>query len=159
MASLANDPDDTVRRAALTILASYGTKERVPLLIKGLNDPDAATRAAIAKGLGRLKDPRAIEPLVNLLAAGQSDQFHYRPARDSAASEALVVFGASAEPAVLAMLKEKNIETRYQACNVLKQIGTKKSLGPLKDLTLNPSKELSEAAAEACRSIQARDGQ
>jgi HEAT repeat protein len=69
----------------------------------------------------------------------------------------LVQIGTAAEPAVLALLKEKNIETRCQACNILKQIGTKKSLGPLKDLTLNPSKELSEAAAEACRSIQARE--
>ena len=58
---------------------------------------------------------------------------------------------------MLALLKEKNLETRIQACNILKQIGTKKSLGPLKDTTLNPSKEVSEAAAEACRSIQARE--
>jgi len=157
MASLANDPDDTVRHAALTVLANHGTKENVPLLIKALNAPDAGMRATIAKGLGRLKDPRAIEPLVNLLATGQSDQPHYRPARESAAAEALVRIGGTAEPAVLALLKEKNVETRCQACNILKQIGTKKSLGPLKDLTLNPSKELSEAAAEACRSIQARE--
>jgi hypothetical protein len=58
---------------------------------------------------------------------------------------------------VLALLKEENIETRCQACAIRKQIGTKKNLGPLKNLTLNPSKELSEAAAEACRSIQARE--
>ena len=57
---------------------------------------------------------------------------------------------------MLGLLKEKNLETRVQACNILKQIGTKKSLSPLKDLTVNPSKELSEAAAEACRSIQSR---
>ena len=158
MASLASDPDETVRHAALTVLASHGTKEHAPLLIKALNDPDAGMRVTIAKGLGRLKDPRAIEPLANLLASGQSDQPYYRPTHESAAAEALVRTGAAAESAVLALLKEKNIETRCQACNILKQIGTKKSLGPLKDLTLNPSKELSEAAAEACRSIQAREG-
>lgn len=157
MASLAGDTDDTVRRAALTVLANHGTKEQLPLLIKGLNEPDASTRATVAKGLGRLKDPRAIEPLANLLATGQSDPNYYRPARDNAASEALIRIGGAAEPAVLALLKEKNLETRIQACNILKQIGTKKSLGPLKDTTLNPSKEVSEAAAEACRSIQARE--
>lgn len=157
LASLTSDPDDAIRRAALTVLANHGTKQDVPLLIKALNDPDAGVRATIAKGLGRLKDPRAIEPLVNLLATGQSDQPYYRPAGESAAAEALLRLGGSAEPAVLALLKEKNVETRIQACNILKQIGTKKSLGTLKDQTLNPSKELSEAAAEACRSIQARD--
>ena len=157
MASLANDRDDSVRHAALTVLANHGVKEHVPLLIKALNDPDAGMRATIAKGLGRIKDPRASEPLASLLAAGQSDQPYYRPSRESAAAEALVHIGEPAEPAVLALLKEKNIETRCQACNILKQIGTKKSLGPLKDLTLYPSKELSEAAAEACRSIQGRE--
>lgn len=157
MVALANDPDDTMRRAALTMLANHGGKDQVPLLLKGLNDSDAGTRTAIAKGLGRLKDPRAVEPLVNLLATGQGDQSFYRSNRESAAAEALVRIGPVAEPAVQALLKEKNLDTRMQACNVLKQIGTKKSLGPLKDLTLNPSKELSEAAAEACRSIQSRE--
>lgn len=157
MASLANDPDDTVRRAALTILANHGAKDHVPMLIKGLNDSDTGVRTAIVKGLGRIKDPRAIEPLVNLLATGQSDPFYSRPARESPAADALVRIGSAAEPAVLGLLKEKNVETRIQACTVLKQIGTRKSLGPLKDLTVNPSKELSEAAAEACRSIQSRE--
>jgi hypothetical protein len=57
---------------------------------------------------------------------------------------------------VLALLKEKNIETRCQACAALKRIGTRKSLTPLKELTTYPSKNLSEAAADACRSVQAR---
>jgi hypothetical protein len=157
IASLASDPDDSVRRAALTMLANHGTRDHVPLLIKAINDPDASLRTTVVKGLGRLKDPHAIEPLVNLLATGQSDQNYYRPPRDNATSEALAHMGTAAEPAVLALLKEKNIDTRIQACNILKQIGTKKSLGPLKDQTLNPSKELGEAAAEACRSIQARE--
>ena len=157
MVSLVNDSDDTVRLAAVTVLANHGTKEHVPLLIKALKDPDAGVRASAARGLGRIKDPRAIEPLATLLAAGQGDQPYYRPNRESAAAEALVQIGPAAEPAVLALLKEKNIETRCQACNLLKQIGTRKSLGPLKDLTVNPSKELSEAAAEACRSIQSRE--
>jgi hypothetical protein len=157
MAALANDPDDTVRRAALAVLANHGTQEHVPLLIKALNDPDPTARAVAAKGLGRLKDPRAIKGLVDLLATGQTDQPQYRPPRETAAFEALARIGATAEPAVLALLKERNIDTRCQVCNLLKRIGTRKSLGPLKDLTLNSSKELSEAAAEACRSIQTRE--
>jgi hypothetical protein len=152
----ANDPDETVRRAALTVLANYGGKEEVPLLIRNVNDSDAGVRTAIVKGLGRIKDPRAIEPLVSFLATGQGDQPYFRSGRENAAVEALVRIGPAAEPAVLALLKEKNVDTRMQACNILKQIGSKKSLGPLKDLTSNPSKELSEAAAEACRTIQAR---
>jgi hypothetical protein len=157
MAKLATDPDDTVRRAALTIVANYGTKANVPLLLKALNEPDGATRMTIAKALGRLKDPRAAEPLAELLASGHTDQSFYRP-RENQITEALARLGPSAETAVLSVLGQKSVETRLQACVVLKQIGTKKSLQALKDLTLYPNKELSEAAAEACRSIQARDG-
>ncbi len=158
MAALANDPDDSIRRVALSVLANHGAREQVPLLIKGLKEADAGTRTTVAKGLGRLKDPRAVEPLVNLVATGQGDQSYYQPLRENAAAEALVRIGSAAEPAVLTLLKEKNIETRRQACAILKQIGTKKSLQPLKDLTVGPSKELSEAAAEAYRAIEAREG-
>ena len=157
MTSLANDPDDSMRRAALTVLANVGSNEQVPLLIKALNDSDSSVRTAAAKGLGRIKDPRAIEPLVNFVASGQGDQPYFRPSRDSAAAEALARFGPAAEPAVLSLLKDKNIGTRIEACNILKQIGTKRSLGPLKDQALSPSKELSEAAAAACRAIEFRD--
>ena len=157
MVSLLNSGNDTLRHAGLMVLASHGTKEHVPLLIKALSDSDASLRGALVKGLGRLQDPRAIEPLVLVLAAGQSDQPFYGRNRESAAGEALIRIGPPAEPAVLDLLKEKNIETRIQACSILKQIGTKKSLGPLKELTVGPSKELGDAAAEACRSIQSRN--
>ncbi len=157
MAKLVSDRDDTVRHAALTILATQGTKEDVPLLLKALKEPNEPDlRLTVAKGLGRLRDPRAAEPLADLLATGQADPFGPRGMRENQVTEALVQLGPSAEPAVLALLKEKNVETRCQACAALKRIGTKKSLAPLKELTTYPSKDLSEAAAEACRSIQAR---
>jgi hypothetical protein len=158
MVLLANDPDDTVRHTALTILANHGTTDHVPLLIKALHNPDSRIRTTAIRGLARLKDPRAAEPLADLLASGQGDQQYFR-SRASEAADALVKIGPASEAAALAILKEKNIETRAQACVVLKQIGTKKSLGILKDLTLSPHKELSEAAAEACRSIQGREDQ
>jgi hypothetical protein len=156
MAMLANDPDDTVRHAALTILANYGTPEHVPLLIRGLHDSAPGISTTIVRGLVRLKDPRAAAPLADFLASGQSDQQYYQSPRANDVAEALIKIGLASEAPVLAILKEKNIETRVQACMVLKQIGTKKSLGTLKDLTLYPNKELSEAATEACRSIQER---
>jgi len=71
-------------------------------------------------------------------------------------AEALIKLGPASEGPVLALLKEKNIETRVQACLVLNRIGTKRSLGPLKELALYPNKALSGAAAEACQSIQER---
>jgi hypothetical protein len=154
---LCTDRDDTVRRAGQTLVANYGTREQVPLLLRALKETtDSSTRNTVAKGLGRLGDPRAAEPLVEMIAAGPTDQSSYFN-RESAAAEALIKIGPPAESAVLPLLKEKNANTRIIACNVLKQIGSKKSLSALKELTGNQVKEVSEAAAEAARSIQGRE--
>ena len=156
-AKLSTDRDDTVRQAGQTLLANHGTREHVPLLVRALKEAsDSSVRMTIAKGLGRLEDPRAAEPLAELVASGQSDRssfFH----GDTAVSEALIKIGPPAEPAVVALLKEKHTETRIVACHILKQIGSRKSLPALKELTGNPVKELSEAAAEAARAIQGRE--
>ena len=154
---LSGDRDDTVRHAGQTLLANYGTREQVPLLLRALKESnDSSMRMTLAKGLGRLEDPRAAEPLAELIATGQSDQTTYFR-HDTPVAEALIKIGPPAEGVVLALLKEKHTDTRIIACNVLKQIGTKKSLSALKELTGNPVKELSEAAAEAARSIQGRE--
>jgi hypothetical protein len=64
----------------------------------------------LAKGLGRLEDPRAAEPLAELIAAGQSDpSSSFR--RDMPVAEELIKTGPPAESAVLALLKEKHTDT------------------------------------------------
>jgi HEAT repeat protein len=156
MTKLADDPDETVRHAALTILANYGTSEQVPVLIKGLHDSSPGISTTIVHGLARLRDPRAAAPLADFLASAQNDQQYYQTPRPNDVAEALIKLGPASEGPVLALLKEKNIETRVQACLVLNRIGTKRSLGPLKELALYPNKALSGAAAEACQSIQER---
>jgi hypothetical protein len=57
----------------------------------------------------------------------------------------------------LELLKEKFIGTRLSACLVLKAVGTKKSVPALQKIVSTAPKELSEAAAEALRAIQARE--
>ncbi|MCU0784754.1 MAG: HEAT repeat domain-containing protein [Verrucomicrobia bacterium] len=157
MAGLAGDRDDTVRSAALTLLANHGAHDHVPLLVKALGTTDSGLRSTIIRGLGRLKDKRSAEALAELVATGPGEQLQYNSSRNTEAADALARIGPVAEPAVLALLKEKSNQTRWQACGILKQIGTKKSLPGLKELTLVPSKELGETAADACRAIQARE--
>ena len=158
LAKLENDGSEAVRQAVFTVLAGFGTTDHVPLLLKGLRNPDdAGIRLACAKGLGRLKDPRAVEPLADLLAAGQTDQFSSRMSRPNPVMDALIHIGPEAETAVASLLQQKNVETLTQACLILKSVGTRKSLPALKELTGYPNKELSEAAADAVRSIQSRE--
>ncbi len=160
MARLAQDPDEAVREGAVSILAVHGGREQVPLLIKALKMPGSANlRNTVAQALGRLKDPKAAEALTELLAEGSPEQLSFSGGRENAVSQALVSLGQPAEPAVVEVLKQQNLATRVLACNILKQIGTKKSLRPLKDLTGHPVKEVSEAAAEAARWIKSRGGE
>ena len=90
----------------------------------------------------------AAEPLAALIASGSSDAYQ--------AVEALSKIGSDAEDAVLPLLQEKHNETKRQACKVLKDIGTKKSLEPLRELMLSTDRSLSDSAGEAVRAIMAR---
>jgi hypothetical protein len=148
MTGLLTDSEMSVKMAAAKIIADYGTTEQVPALLKLLRSGDTSLRWSAIRGLGRLKDKRAAEPLAALLASGSSDGYQ--------AVEALTKIGPDAEDAVLPLLKEKHVETRRQACSVLKQIGTQKSVEPLRELMLDPDQMLSTTAAEAVREILAR---
>jgi HEAT repeat protein len=148
MTGLLPDTDMSVRMAAAKVIADYGTAEQVPALLKLLRSSDTSARWAAIRGLGRLRDKRAAEPLAALLASGGSDGYQ--------AVEALTKIGPDAEDAIIPLLKEKHIDTRRQACTVLKQIGTQKSMEPLRALLLDPDPMVNSAAAEAIREISTR---
>ena len=147
MTNLVSDPDQAVRAAASKIIADHGTTEQVPLLLKLLKDNESYNNQAIIAGLGRLKDPRAVEPLVAAVARGRESY---------PAVNALIQFGPVAEDSVLTLTKEKNVETLRNACSILKMIGTAKSLEPLKQIMLDPDQYLSQTAGEAYRAINSR---
>jgi hypothetical protein len=153
--ALTTNSDDQIRRGAVMVVANAATPAQLPFLLKAVADSDQSIRSAALKAIGRLKDAKAAPALVELVATGGSDSF-MRTGRMNDVSEALVQIGTPAEKAVLPLLKEKNVGTLIEACGILKQFGTKDSLSPLKELTLHRQKELSEAAAEACRTIQGR---
>ncbi|HLP75301.1 MAG TPA: HEAT repeat domain-containing protein [Candidatus Paceibacterota bacterium] len=140
--------DYTFKNAGARLLADCGTKDQVPLLLKLLKQNDSMSRSTVIRGLGRLKDPRAIEPLAEVIARG-SDGY--------VAAEVMGKLGPEAEDTVLTLLKQKHLETLRSACNILKQIGTKKSIEPLRELMLDPDQSLNSAASEAVRAIQARE--
>ncbi len=85
---LANDPDPGRRAIAASMLGADRFREWseafVEPLIAALQDPAYEVRAAAAKSLGKIADPRAIDPLQQLL------RDNYSPVRNAAA-EALQV--------------------------------------------------------------------
>ncbi len=148
MAALATHSEVDLRRAAANFLAAHGAEEHVPALLRLLNDGDLAVRQAALPGFGRLKDKRAIEPLVQIVATGGSDA--------SEAANTLSAFGPQAESTVLRMLKEKHAQTRRYSCEILRRIGTRKSIDGLMQLILDSDPTVSQAATEAVRAIQSR---
>ena len=66
----ANDPDMAVRVKAIDTLGQVRAKEATPLLIQQLfmRDTDAATKRRVLACLGKIGDPRATAPILDLLA-------------------------------------------------------------------------------------------
>jgi hypothetical protein len=149
VAAMALDGDMSTQMGAVSFLADHATTNQVPVLLKLLRSSDWNARQNAMKALGRLKDPAAIQPLVDVLAAnpnlGQMDL-----------NNALIRFGPAAEPAVLTLFTEKNLETRRQACVILQVIGTTNCLPTLQNMAGDPDQSLSQAVADAIRGIKMR---
>jgi HEAT repeat protein len=107
----------------------------------------------VIQGIARIKTSKGASALAELMAQGTGDFYSGRP---SETANALIGMGSLAEPAVLPLLQEKNTRTLIEACSVLRETGTRRSIGPLKELVVHPSKNVSEAAAAALRAIEGR---
>src|SRR5205085_12186978 len=68
MIELLGDADEETRAAAIGIASVFDDARIVPSTIPLLKDADWWIRIAAADTLGRLKDPRAVEPLIACLA-------------------------------------------------------------------------------------------
>jgi hypothetical protein len=142
---LMNDSDHFTREWSIETLGIWGTKETVPILLKAMNDNE--TRSVAIKALGRLKDERAIEPIADRL-----EEFFDR----RAASEALKQMGPAAEDAVLKRLNHPDDQVCMAACDILKAIGTKRSLPALEKLMAGGNFLRTGRAKKAIQAITAR---
>ena len=134
-----------VREAAAEALANWATKENVPALVKLLDSDSPVIRSHALRALGRLKATTAIDRIVQQLA---EDQF--------TAAQALREMGAAAEPAVLKVLATGDRKSREQACQILNQIGTKKSLPALEKAKSDADALMKIYAEQAIKAIQHR---
>jgi HEAT repeat protein len=137
-----------IRQAAAGVLEKWATAEQAPALIKALNDSHWPVLHAAIRALGRLKEPRAAEPIAG----------HFGNQRDRhLVAEALKqIGGPEAEKAMRRALKDKDPFVRQAAAQVLKDIGTKDSLPDLEAAANDPDTFVRMAAADAVRAIRAR---
>jgi HEAT repeat protein len=62
-----DDDSARVRRDAAYYLGEHGGADCVPGLIAALSDPDGHVRRIAARALGKIRDPRAVDPLAALV--------------------------------------------------------------------------------------------
>jgi hypothetical protein len=152
LAALANSSDGFVPRSeVLRALGVWAGTNEVPVLIKCLTDRDPFAFKEACKALGKLRDERAVTPLVRCF----QDLFQ----RD-AAGKALRDMGPMAEKEVLALLNVKgDFKGDFLHADVirlLKDIGTQLSVPKLQAVAASNNAFTSNPAREALQAIAAR---
>ncbi len=151
VAGRVGDSDTSTRNGVAPFLERYGTTNQLAALLKLATISDWTCSQPAIRALGKLHDQRAIVPLTEVIARGSSFNND-----EQLATTALTGFGAVAEKAVLDLISERNVNTRRQACIILKEIGTSQSLPVLEKLVGDSDQNLNQSAAEAIQGIKQR---
>ena len=116
LGELAEDPDPTVRKAAVETLGVAGLPGSIPTLRARLLDPVPFVRAHAARALGSMCAVAAVDAISPLLADGDWS------ARSSA-KQALEAMGPAVVPTVLKMLSHADGFAKNGAAEVLQNLG------------------------------------
>jgi HEAT repeat protein len=148
--SALEDRDVFLRNDAIRALGVWGDRESVTALVGKLNDESFGSRGELFEALtrlGRRADASLAEAMVPWLSkdAGQAGRI-------------LRAMAAAAEPALLKTVEGGgDPRTRVEACRVLKDVGTSRSVEPLRALArAREEGQAGRAAADAIRSINER---
>ncbi len=120
---LAPDADAGHRIEAVKVLAAWPTAEGIVALRKGIADEHLLVRAESMKGLGLLKDPGAIEAIL--------DRLELDP---NIAPAAMIAYGQVAEARVIARMTGGTVQYRGRVYYVLQEAGGKATLRAMKSL-------------------------
>ncbi len=114
------------RSLAIRGLTHWGGKFAGPILVQLLRDGPSFAEDEIYTQLAILKEPTAIDALVEKLMEPGFD--------GEKAAKCLVAYGSAAEDTILSDTRAEDIQTTRLIVQVLAEIGTKKSLPVLKSL-------------------------
>lgn len=134
----------TVAREALFVWADPLTRDA--LLQQITPDTDDKKRLRAVELMRQFKDARMIGPAVSCLAAGKG----------GGVADALKEFGPASEDELIKILRNENIFIVKEVCDILKEIGTKKSLQPLGLIALDQRSGARDAARDAAATINKR---
>jgi HEAT repeat protein len=141
-------PNPQVRFRALWVLAATHAPGACATLLALTRDPDAAVRYDAAMALGRFGYVEAVEPLVNLVRQGESED-----SLGSAAGTSLQRLGRPAVLPVIGLLQHEDPNVRHVAVNVLGGIRDERAVDPLVPLLWDPDEWVRKTAVNALEEI------
>lgn len=111
------EPDPIVRRAIQETVAEFKTPMAGAMLLAGLNDEDRDVKVVCCRLLGKRKEPKAVEPLANLVAKDADLDVRL------AAVDALGAMETKASVAGLAAaLKDRDPAMQYAGVEAMKKV-------------------------------------
>ncbi|MGE0454238.1 MAG: HEAT repeat domain-containing protein [Vicinamibacteria bacterium] len=150
----------TERREAAEALGGHGAEAAVavPALVNALKDSSVSVRQAAAQALGRLRDPRAVEPLLAALRSGVEER---QPAQARVVLKALTRYTAAdlrvGEGVLAAALRASDAGLRAELCGLLGAVRSTLALPRLVELAeRDPDATVRLAAAAAADAIDPR---
>lgn len=144
---LLEDEDGFFVNDVIKAMAAWHTDDTVPALIPMTTDSRFGVRWQAIETLGKLKDPRAAEPIASRL---EEDGIKAEPA--------LRTLGPAAEPTLIGLLKNPDPHVRSKACRILADIGGKETLKFMSKARPDADFGVRVAAQQAMQAIAARVG-
>jgi hypothetical protein len=133
---------------AVKALGEWGSEENVPALVKAVGDGSVFLRRDAISAVTKFPTPEA--------AGAVAGRLRELSDRENAV-QALQQMGPVAEEPVLPILEDSDVFTRAAACRVLAEVGTSKSLEPLKKLLVSESNGMvGDQAKKAVAAIEGR---
>jgi HEAT repeat protein len=115
----------------------------IPGLIRALRNPDMGIQYEAAEALGQLRDPAAVQPLMEVLTDDQYSGTRWK------AAEALAQIGTPAVDPLIAVLSHPDEDVRWKAAIALGEIGDTRAIGPLIELLRDEDRFVKGRAAYA----------
>ncbi|WP_165072609.1 HEAT repeat domain-containing protein [Paludisphaera rhizosphaerae] len=146
---LLNDGDGSIRAAAVQALGVWGGPAAPSWLLARLDDDRFGARDEVFEALARLTpDDKSAAAVASKLKGDDRGR----------AARTLRAWGSAAEPALLGLVDgSEPMETRSEACRILKDVGTSRSESVLRRLAQAASgEEMGRAAESAARAIERR---
>lgn len=139
--------DSFVRMLAVKALKAWYTPEALPRLLTALEDPAVAVRLEALRSVTDIQDERVLEAVARTYG---------RQGHRIFAQQYLLAQGAKAEAAIIQMLTDNDWIVRYDACQLLAKIGTRRCQPALAAAAGDANPQVKQAAQSALQALSSR---